>query len=312
MKKGPVWLSGGTGLVGNRLVEALCERGQLVELMTRRPKDVDAREGVVPQDWNGTFVDPESVRGCSAAIHLAGEPVFGGLPTRKRLAAVRNSRIDSTRALVAAMREVDASERPSVLICASAVGYYGDQGEEALDESAPMGEGFLAEVCRDWEAEAAVAEELGVRVVSLRIGVVMAADGGALGPLLPQFRAGLGGPIGGGRQWFPWIQLDDLVRLILFALDRDDVRGVLNAVAPIPVRQGEFAGTLGRTLGRPALVPVPAFAIRLAMGDISGELLGSRRVLPQKALAAGFQFRFPTLEQALAHELGAPEATDAP
>jgi uncharacterized protein (TIGR01777 family) len=197
------------------------------------------------------------------------------------------------------------SERPELLVCASAIGFYGDRGEEDLTEEAPAGSGFLAELCRDWEQEAQRAEEHGVRSVSLRIGVVLAREAGALALMGRLFRLGLGGRLGSGRQWFSWIHADDLVALILTSLDTPDLHGTLNAVAPHPVRNRELTAALGRILARPTWLPAPAFVLRAAMGELSGELLASRRVLPTRAQKLGFQWEHPTIDSALSSELRA-------
>jgi hypothetical protein len=244
-------------------------------------------------------VDASWLAGAGAIVHLAGEPIFGGLPTAAKRRRMRASRIESTRSLVAALAALPAAERPRVVVCASAVGYYGDAGEAELRESDPPGAGFLSTLCRDWEAEAARAQELGVRVCSLRIGVVLAASGGALAALLPIFRAGLGGKIGDGMQWFPWIHVDDCVALARFALACEDASGPWNCVAPGSVRNAEFTAALASALQRPAFVRVPAFAVRAALREIASELLASRKVIPAAARAAGFAFGLPALPDAL-------------
>ncbi len=300
---GAVFVSGGTGFIGRRLVQSLRSATIPVRVVSRTPETAAAGSGVTAFGWDGVRAPEASLRGCRAAVHLSGEPLLG-LPTPAHLERVRESRIASTRALVASLAALPEADRPPTFVCASAVGYYGDRGEEELVETSPPGKGPVAELCCDWEAEAAAAAQHGVRVVSLRIGVVLARDGGALGQLLPVFRLGLGGPIGGGRQWFPWIEANDLVRLIRFAIDTPELEGVVNAVAPHPVRQQDFARALGRAVGRPALVPLPGFALRAALGPLAAELLGSRRVHPDRALRAGFRFDEPHLEEALADELG--------
>jgi uncharacterized protein (TIGR01777 family) len=253
--------------------------------------------------WDGTQVDVSLLRGAAAVVHLAGEPIFGGLPTAQRRKQMWNSRVDSARAIALSLAALPPGERPGVFVCASAVGYYGDRGEEPLDESAAPGSGFLAELCVAWEAAAAQVEAHGVRRVSIRFGVVLAREGGALAQLSRVFRLGLGGRIGNGRQWFPWIHADDAVGLIRAALARDDYRGPVNAVAPESVRNAEFAQVLARAVHRPALIPVPAFAVRAALGEISGELLGSKRVVPRIASERGYAFERPRLAPALAAEL---------
>jgi uncharacterized protein (TIGR01777 family) len=211
--------------------------------------------------------------------------------------------VDSTAAFVRVIRELPAASRPHTFVCASAVGIYGDRGDERLDEAARIGHGFLADVCRDWEAAAAPAEDAGARVAQLRIGIVLAREGGALPQLALPFRFGLGGRLGSGRQWLPWIHIDDLVALTLAVIDDESLRGPVNATAPEPVRNEELTRLLGQVLNRPTPLPVPAFAVHAALGELAGELLGSRRVVPTRALSHGFAFEHADLEAALTREL---------
>lgn len=297
MREGGVLISGATGLVGRKLVLRLAERFARVRTLSRAGGEV--RDGIEPASWDGVDPGAAALGGVDAVVHLAGEPIFGGLPTKARLARIRKSRVASTRRIVERMSALAPGTRPKTFVCASAVGIYGDRGEERLDERSAPGTGSLAELCRDWEDAAVQAEALGVRVVSLRIGVVLASEGGALALMRIPFSLGLGGRLGDGRQFFAWIHLDDLVEAILFALEREDLRGAVNAVAPQAVRNLELTQTLARVLGRPAALPVPAFALRAVLGPLAGELLGSKHVVPAKLLAAGFPFRHPTLEDAL-------------
>jgi uncharacterized protein (TIGR01777 family) len=297
-------VTGSTGLVGSRLLEALRDDGLPVAAITRSPERAHFDEGVEAVTWDGVRVAPDELARSSAIVHLAGEPVFGGLFSAERRRRILESRVDSTRALVRALGELAPEERPKTFVCASAVGYYGDRGEEELDESAAPGEGFLADVCIAWEKAAESAEKLGLRRVSLRIGVVLAREGGALSPMARAFRLGLGGRIGSGRQWFPWIHADDLVGLIRAALADERYGGALNAVAPNPVRNAELTRALGEVLHRPTFLTVPALPLRLALGELAGELLGSRRVVPSRALAHGYRFEFEEIARALAVELG--------
>ncbi|MCS6857100.1 MAG: TIGR01777 family oxidoreductase, partial [Sandaracinaceae bacterium] len=214
---------------------------------------------------------------------------------------IYESRVNNTRLLVQNIAKLEPNKRPRLLISASDVGYYGDRGEEELDESAPPGKGFLAEVCIDWEKEAMTAEALGLRVICLRIGLVMSSEGGALRSILPIAKAGLFGPIGSGKQFWPWIAIDDVIRGIEFVMSNEDLRGPINLVAPSPLRQGSFAQALGKSIGRPSFLPTPAWAVRFALGGFSDELLWSRRVVPAALNRAGFSFRYPRLEEALAH-----------
>ena len=287
-----VLLTGGTGFVGRGLVNGLVATGHTVSVVTRAPEHHrSARSGV---DYVGWLPPLERHQ---AIVHLAGEPIFGTRWTAEVQREIRASRVDSTRRLVEALR---ASERrPAVLVCASAIGWYGDRGDEALTESSSPGTGFLAEVCQAWEDEAVRAEELGVRVVRVRIGVVLGAGGGALKALLLPFKLGLGGPIGSGAQWFSWVHLRDLVKLLVRAVDDEGLRGPFNGAAPNPVSNKEFTRTLGRVLHRPTILPLPVFALRLRFGAAATVLTDSQRCLPEAALQAGFAFQFPTLEGAL-------------
>jgi uncharacterized protein (TIGR01777 family) len=241
---------------------------------------------------------PPNLRGCEAVIHLAGESV-AGLWTSAKKRRIRESRVLGTRRVIEAMNALD--EPPEVLVSGSAIGFYASSGDAELTENSPSGSGFLAETVRAWEAEAARAK--GSRVVLLRTGIVLGKGGGALRAMTPVFRAGLGGPLGDGRQWMSWIHLEDEAHLILFAVENLDVRGPLNATAPWPVRNADFTLTLARTLRRPAFLRVPAFALRL-LGEFSHELLGSKRVLPATATEHGFGFQFPELDPALKNLLG--------
>jgi len=298
-----ILVTGSTGLVGRRLVEALLDDGLRVGAVTRRPERARFDEGVEPVGWDGVQVAPEELARSSAVVHLAGEPVFGGLFTAERRRRILESRVDSTRALVRAIGELAPDERPKAFVCASATGYYGDRGEEELDEDSPPGAGFLADVCIAWEKAAQPVEKLGVRRVSLRIGIVLAREGGALAPMARAFRFGLGGRIGSGRQWFPWIHADDLVGLFRAALADERYDGAVNGVAPNPVRNAELTRALGEALHRPTFLPLPALPLRLALGELAGELLGSRRVVPARALAHDFRFEFEEIARALAVEL---------
>jgi uncharacterized protein (TIGR01777 family) len=300
-----VLVTGATGLIGRRLTRELLARGAGVRALTRSlggaAAGLDPRAVLVR--WDGTKVEADAVRGATAVVHLAGEPVFAGPLTRDRRRRIRDSRVESTRSLVEAIAGLPAAERPAVLVCASAVGIYGDRGEEILDEGASPGEGFLAEVCRAWENEARRAADCGVRSVALRIGIVLAREGGALPRLALPFRFGLGGRLGDGRQWCPWIHADDAVALAIAAAENEGFAGPVNAVAPEPVRNAELAAAVGEVLGRPVWLPVPGLALRIALGELAGELLSSRRALPARALARGFSFRHGSLASALSSEL---------
>jgi uncharacterized protein (TIGR01777 family) len=303
-----VLVTGATGLIGGRLVRALRREGYAPQCLSR-----DARRaakllpgGAVPIEWDGRTPPRDALAGAAAVIHLSGEPVFGGRLGARRRAAIRDSRVASTNRLVDAMAELPEAERPRAFLCASAVGYYGSRGEEILDEASPPGRGFLADVCRDWETAAARAGDSSIRTCSLRIGIVLAREGGALAKLALPIRLGIGGPLGDGRQWVPWIHAVDVVGLMLFLLREEGAQGPVNAVAPEPVRNRELARAVARVLRRPALLRAPAFALRAALGELADELLGSRRVLPKRAQELGFHFEHPTLASALEAELAAP------
>jgi uncharacterized protein (TIGR01777 family) len=249
-------------------------------------------------------IDAAGLEGFDSLLHLAGENVGSGRWTAARKAAIRDSRVNGTRFLCDALAEL--ARPPKTLVCASAVGYYGDRGEEPLTEESPPGTGFLAEVCREWEAASAPAARKGVRVVALRIGMVLSPEGGALARMLPLFRAGLGGVIGGGRQYISWVALDDLPGIVLHSMQCGDLSGPVNAVAPRPVTNREFTEALGKALSRPTPLPVPAFALRLAVGGEMADalLLASARVVPKRLLDTGFAFRSPELETTLLRLLG--------
>ena len=287
-----VLVTGGTGFVGGRLVEMLCERGDHVTIVTRTPKAPrEPRAGVEYEAWL-----PDVSR-FDAIVHLAGESVVGRRWNEKQKSRLWTSRVDSTRELVGAIAK--SKQRPKVLVCASAVGYYGDRGAEVLLESSPPADTFLARLCVAWEADAAKAGPQGVRVASIRIGVVLGRGGGALKSMLPVFRLGLGGPFGDGQAWVPWIHVDDLCALIVFAIDDERARGAFNAAAPGIVQNGEFARTLGRVLSRPAFLPVPGFALKIALGEVGSVLTASQRCVPARARELGFEFAHPDLEPAL-------------
>lgn len=291
-------VSGAGGLVGSALVPALERDGhEVLRLVRRRPA---AGEAFWSPDEGR--IDRGALAGTEAAVHLAGESVAGRWTARKKQRILK-SRTDGTRLLAAALAALEPP--PRVLVSASAVGYYGDRGDEVLAEDAPPGTDFLADVCKRWEEAAKEARERGVRHVALRIGMVLSADGGALARMMPPFRLGLGGPVGSGRQWVSWIAIDDLVGIVRHVLGDEGISGPLNAVAPRPVRMKELARTLGRALGRPAVLPLPAFAARMLFGEMADALLlSSARVDSGRLAGAGYRFRFPELGDALDHLLG--------
>jgi len=254
-------------------------------------------------DWNpkSGALDPQALADVDAIVHLAGEPIAHRW-TRDRKRRIRESRVRGTETIARAM--ASARDRPRVLLSASAVGIYGNRSDEVLDEGSAPGTDFLATVCTEWERAADPARDAGVRVVHMRTGLVLAESGGAMAMMLPPFRAGLGGPMGSGRQWMSWIAREDFARVVLFLLGADSADGPVNLVAPHPTQNAEFARVLGQVLHRPAVLPVPAFALTLAFGEMAEHtLLASQRVMPRRLGELGFQFRFPQLADALAFEL---------
>ena len=297
-----VAISGSTGLVGSAVVPALAESGcDVARLLRRAPAP---GEKAIRWDPVKREVDAAALEGFDAIIHLAGENVGAGRWTAARKAAIRDSRVEGTRLLCDTLAGL--VRPPKTLVCASATGIYGDRGEDRLTEESPAATGFLPEVCREWEAASGQAARKGIRVVALRIGMVLSPKGGALSRMLPLFRAGLGGVIGSGRQYVSWVALDDLPPIILHALQRADLSGPVNAVAPHPVTNREMTEALGRSLSRPTPLPVPAFALRLAVGREMADalLLASARVVPRRLQETGYRFLFPELPAALRHLLG--------
>lgn len=286
-----VVVTGGTGFIGEPLVRRLLARGDDVAVVTRNPSKVRAG---TPLPWERI----DDAASADVVINLAGENVGGGRWTEERKRRIVSSRVDATTALVEALNRRPDPRR--TLINASAIGIYGLRGDEPLDETAPPGEGFLAEVVKRWE-ELARRAEGAARVVILRLGVVLAPGGGALGKMLLPFRLGLGGPMGSGRQWMSWVDREDVLRMMEWAIDHRSAQGVYNAASPNPVRNSDFARALGRALHRPAFMPAPAFALRLALGrEMADEmLLGGQRVVPARAAAEGFTFARPELDASL-------------
>ena len=288
-------VTGATGLIGSALVELLRAHGHTVRRFVRTARD--AREGDVVWDAERSELPGSALVGVDAVVNLAGAPIAQRW-TAERKHDIRASRVMGTEKLARAIAALE--QKPRVLLNGSAVGYYGDRGDEVLSEPSAPGHDFLAGVCVEWERAATPAADAGVRVVLLRTGVVLSKEGGALAKLLPPFRLGMGGPLGGGEQWMSWIALEDHLRAIEHCLFVDQVRGAANLVAPNPVRNSHFATTLGRVLARPALIPVPAIALTLMYGEMArATLLASQRALPDALAAAGFDFHQPTLEGAL-------------
>ena len=294
-----VLISGSTGLVGSALVSELEEMGHAVVRMSRsRPSSEDT----IRWDPDAGRIDVSRLEGVEVVVHLAGESIMGYW-TQAKKRRIRESRVRGTRLLAESVAGLRS--RPRVMVSISASGYYGDRGNELLTEESGPGEGFLAGVCREWEAAADPAREAGIRVVHPRLGIVLSAKGGALGATLPIFRLGLGGRIGSGRQYWSWVAVEDVVGAIIHCLKTDSIEGPVNVAAPEAVTNAEYTRVLSRVLGRPALFPLPAFAARAVLGEMADELLlASARMEPAKLKESGYRFRYPELEGALRHLLG--------
>src|SRR5437868_4126378 len=295
-----IWVTGSTGLVGTALVKALASDGHTVcRLLRPQSKSTSDSKDGFDVAWNpatgelgGAGVGPDAV------VNLAGASIAGGRWTKDRKALLRSSRIDTTRALVKALAKMNA--RPRVLVSASAIGIYGDRGDEVLTEESKPGTDFLAGLAREWETEALKAEALGIRVVLARFGIILSRHGGALAKMLLPFKLGLGGRLGSGKQWMSWIALEDVVGVVRFAIENGAVRGAMNVVAPQPVQNAEFTKMLAKALRRPAFFPVPAFALRLTLGEMADALLlSSQRVTPQVLEKLGYRFLHADLSAAL-------------
>ena len=295
-------VTGASGLIGSSLVQFLARHAHQVTRLVRTKPKTGTKE--VFWDPQGGKLDMTLLEGFDAVVHLAGENIGAGRWTEQRKQRILESRLASTRLLARTL--ADLQRPPEVLVSTSAIGFYGNRGNEILHEGSGPGNGFLADVCRQWEQAADVAKGKGIRLVTLRIGMVLSASGGALPRMLTPFRIGAGGRVGAGTQFMSWIALDDLLEVIWFACTQPSITGTVNAVAPEPVTNLAFTRTLGRVLRRPAIFPLPAFLIRLLFGEM-GEalLLYSARVEPEKLRAAGFRFRYPQLEAALRHVLSA-------
>lgn len=296
---GPVVVTGASGLVGRALVKALVNDGIEVRGTSRDAGALARSQPALRSTAAWPLTDPSILRNARAVVHLAGESVGNPPWSAAMKRAIESSRIDGTRSLVAAIGALPEAERPKVLVSASAIGFYGETGQRPTAEDGPKGTGFLSDLCAAWEAEALAAKQHGLRVVTPRLGLVMSVEGGALGKQLPIFKLGLGGKLGPGTQRWPVIHIDDVVGLLRFSIDDERVEGALNVTAPRPVEQKEFADVLGKILHRPTFLPAPAFAIKAALGEFSAELLESHDVVPTRALALGYAFRFPELEPML-------------
>jgi uncharacterized protein (TIGR01777 family) len=293
-----VTLTGATGLIGSKLVQALKARGDDVTVLSRDPARASRALGVQAEGWR-PMDEPAPARalaGRDAVVHLAGEEIAQRWNDETKR-AIRDSREIGTRNLVAGLAAADP--RPATLVSASGVGYYGKHGDDVVDETTPAGDDFLAEVCVVWEREAAQAAELGMRVCSMRTGVVLDRQGGALAKMLTPFKLGVGGPVGNGRQYLPWIGVDDLVGIYLAAIDGEGWSGAINASAPEPVTNRDFSRALGRALHRPAVLPVPGAALHLLYGGMAELVTEGQRAVPRRALELGYHFEHPDLDEAL-------------
>jgi uncharacterized protein (TIGR01777 family) len=294
-----ILISGSHGLVGTALIKSLAAKGHEVFRLVRYSPTSEAEIEWSPDRYS---IALSRIEGFDAVVNLAGESIAEGRWTDEKKRRIRESRAKGTKLLGDALANLTAP--PKIFICASAIGYYGNRGDEILTESSSPGDDFLAKVCVEWEEATALATEKGIRVVNTRLGVVLDANGGALAKMLPPFRWGLGGKIGSGKQWMSWITLDDVVGGIEFALANDSLKGPVNFVTPVPVTNAEFTKTLGKVLSRPTIFPIPAFGVRLLFGEMADALLlSSQRVEPQRLVEAGYAFQYPALSSALSHEL---------
>ncbi|WP_434588698.1 TIGR01777 family oxidoreductase [Streptomyces sp. A5-4] len=287
-------VTGSTGLIGTALVRSLLADGHEVVRLVRRPSRT---KDEVTWDPKRQYVDADGLAGCGAVVHLAGAGVGDHRWTEAYKKEIRDSRVLGTAAIAEAVASLDV--KPSVLVSGSAIGFYGDTGDRAVDEEAPPGDGFLPSVCVEWEEAAAPAEEAGVRTVFARTGLVVSRDGGAWGKLFPIFRAGLGGRMGSGRQYWSHIALHDHVAALRHMIDTESLSGPVNLTAPRPVTNREVTEAMGRVLKRPTLFTVPAPALRIALGEFAGDVLGSQRVVPGRLMESGFSFAFPGIEEAV-------------
>ncbi|MBX3293902.1 MAG: TIGR01777 family oxidoreductase [Acidobacteria bacterium] len=290
-----VLITGASGLIGKALQRSFEEKGWEMLLGSRsEPKD----EKHIKWTVEDGFSDPERLEGIDAVVHLAGESVNGLRWTDEKKKAIRDSRVIGTRNLVDAISKL--KKKPKVLVASSAIGFYGERGDEEMTESSSAGTGFLPDVSKEWEAESRRAEDAGIRTVLLRTGIVLSKDGGALGTMLTPFKFGVGGVVGSGKQWMSWISLDDQVAIINFVIENESIRGAVNAVSPNPATNEEFTKTLGDVIYRPTILPLPEFAVSMMFGEMGDALLlASTKVLPKRLLDAGFEFKYPDLKPAI-------------
>ncbi len=300
-----ILITGASGLIGRELQKSFTKKGYELLLATRsdpkKPNEIhwDTREGFAAEDL-------PRLEGLDAAVHLAGENISGLRWTDEKKRAIRDSRVLGTRNLVETLASL--TTKPKVFVSASATGYYGDRGDNAVEEISGAGDTFLAVTCKEWEAEAGCAEDLGIRTVLVRTGIVLSKNGGALAAMLTPFKFGIGGVIGSGKQWMSWIALEDIVNIYNMGIENENMHGALNAVSPNPVTNEEFTKTLGMVLGRPTILPLPGFAVNLLFGEMGDALLiDSTRVVPKRLEEAGFEFEFPHLKGALEYVLNSKE-----
>ena len=296
-----ILITGASGLIGKAIAATLREKGNELILASRSEP---AAAGDIRWDAHTGFSveDLQRLEGLDVVIHLAGESVSGLRWTEDKKKAIRDSRVDGTRTMIETFAKLKT--KPRMFITASAIGFYGDRGDEELTETSAAGDNFLSDVCREWEAESRRAEDLGIRTVLLRTGIVLSKNGGALAAMLLPFKLGVGGVVGSGEQWMSWIALDDVVGIIEFAIENENLRGAVNVTSPNPVKNAEFTGTLGEVLYRPTILPLPGFAVNLVFGEMGDALLlASSKVFPKRLLDAGFQFQYPDLKTALSHVL---------
>ena len=292
-----ILITGASGLIGKALQKSFREKGYEL-LLASRSEPKDDRHIQWSTDTGFRDEDIPLLEGLDAVVHLAGESVSGLRWTDEKKKAIRDSRVFGTRSIIETLDKL--TDKPKVFISGSAIGFYGDRGNDELTESSPSGKTFLAEVCKEWEAESRRAEDLGIRTVLLRTGIVLSKDGGALATMLTPFKFGVGGVVGDGKQWMSWISLDDVVGIVNFALENESVRGALNVTAPNPVSNEEFTKTLGAVLYRPTFLPLPEFAVHMVFGEMGDALLlDSTRVMPKRINDAGYQFKFTNLKAAL-------------
>ena len=299
-----ILMIGATGLIGRSLCRSLAADGHTIAAVSRSlntPKGLPVAE-IHQWDTQAGPLPRAALSGVDAVVNLAGEPVDARRWSDQQKRRIRESRVVTTGNLVEGLRSVE--RKPVVFVSGSAVGFYGDRGDEQLDETSAAGSGFMSELCEEWEGEAGRASELGIRVVLVRTGVVLSVEGGALKKMIAPFKLGLGGPLGTGKQWFPWIHVDDIVGIFRHAIHTSSLGGPVNGVAPQPVTNSEFTRELARALHRPAFLPVPEMALKALMGEMAEVLFGSQRVLPKAALASGYEFHHPLLAEALADLLG--------